>query len=521
MAYAPAMAHTPLRRLAVLGGCGVLAMSFQAPAHADPTFTHISTPSGRTTLLDDGGSPTFAISGTASPDVTTVDIVCVRGPSGSTDSTVVASAVPVAGGGFSTVSPVPDLSGSSPVCRLKALPSGILPDDDTTSFSGPILNIDIVKRTSDGTNTLDFRLTAGSGNGEISVASAGKCGDSSMGTLADDLSVTRDSEGCVGDLGGTAGSVRVDGHPALLPPEVLAFTNGTSPLSLSFRTRKDGQLTWTESAPLLRCSGTDTYPPSSPGACGSLLGTGVSFHRVGTFDRGGHQVRLRDTFTSSDSAKHRLRLVYGVESTPPPTGALGFAFPGRSGGFHGSMTGQVVTGLPKKAATVLVRSDRFTAEGDPSAGTRAITWSRPPDRLAFSADDATVFGLQYALAVPKNGTAALGLTDSQATLTSTARALGSRAADDMMPAPRITSPARGAVITGKRTKVTGVVRAGANGLPVSVTVNGHRATLKPTGASRATYHVVFDESLGKHTLTAVARDAGGNRRSTSITVRNK
>jgi hypothetical protein len=515
------MAHTRLRRVAALGGSGVLAMSFQAPAHADPTFTHVTTPSGRTTLLVDGGSPTFAISGTASSDVTTVDLVCVRGPSGATDSTVVATAVPVAGGAFSTVAPVPDPSGSSPVCRLKALPSGVLPDDDTTSFSGPILDIDVVKRTSDGTNTLDFRLTAGSGNGEISVASAGKCGDSSIGTLAADLSVTRDSDGCVGDLGGTAGSVRVDGHPALLPPEVLAFTNGTSPLSLSFHTRKSGQLTWTESAPLFRCSGTDTYPPSSPGACGSLVGTGVTFRRVGTYDRGGHQVRLRDAFTSSDSAKHRLRLVYGVESTPPPTGALGFAFPGHSGGFHGSTTGQVVTGLPKKAATVLVRSDRFAAEGDPSAGTRAITWSRPPSRLAFAADDATVFGMQYSLTVPKNGVVALGFTDSQATLTSTARALGSGAAADMMPTPRITSPGKGAVITGKRTKVTGVVRAGANGLPVSVTVNGHPAALKPSGAGRATFRVVFDESLGKHTLTARARDAGGNVRSTSITVRNK
>jgi hypothetical protein len=32
---------------------------------------------------------------------------------------------------------------------------------------------------------------------------------------------------------------------------------------------------------------------------------------------------------------------------------------------------------------------------------------------------------------------------------------------------------------------------------------------------------VFDEPPGKHRLTAVARDAGGNQRSTSITVRNK
>jgi hypothetical protein len=56
---------------------------------------------------------------------------------------------------------------------------------------------------------------------------------------------------------------------------------------------------------------------------------------------------------------------------------------------------------------------------------------------------------------------------------------------------------------------------------VSVKVNGHVATLTARSATRATYRVVFDESLGQHTLTAVARDAGGNRRSISIKVRNQ
>jgi hypothetical protein len=520
------MALQTAGRLVALACAGSLALALYVPADAAAgTFTHISTPSGRTTVLLGRGTPQMTVSGSTSSDVTTVDVVCLRGEF-PVDVTTVASSVSVTGGAFTVTAPVPNIGGSGPICRLRALPQGVSPDDPVTMFAGPLLNIDTVKRTTDGTHTLDFRLTAGTGDGQMTAASAGKCGDSSMGAVPPDLAAPVDSEGCVASLGpgaavGTAGSLRVDGHLALLPYSVLAYTNGTSALHTSFHVAKSGRLTWTESAKLVRCEGTDTYPPPSPGQCGNLLSTGVTFKRKGTFESSGQQVRLRDAFTSNDGRQHRVHAIYGMESTAPDTGALGFAFPGRPGGFHGSSTGQVVTGLPKKAATILVRSDRFAAEGDPQASTRAITWSRTPSRLGFSADDATVFGLRYSLPVHKSGATRLGFTDSHATLTSAATRLGRGAVAAMMPNPSIASPAKKAVLTGKKTVVKGVVRAGVNGLPVSVMVNGHPATITPTSAGRATYKVVFDESLGKHTLTARARDAGGNTRKTSITVRNK
>ncbi len=339
-----------------------------------------------------------------------------------------------------------------------------------------------------------------------------------------DLANPLDFRACVANLGpgaaaGGTGSLRVDGHLALLPYSVFAYGDATVPLHLTVHTRRNGTVTWTEKAPLVRCRDTDSYPPPS-GQCDSVVATGVTFTRVGTFDSGGHQTRLRDSFASADGKTHRVRTVYGMEWTAPQTGALGFAFPGRPGGFRASSPGQVVTGLPKQASTFLVRSDRFADEGDPLVSTRAVTWSRTPSSLRF-ASDPTVFGLTYALTVPKHGAVRLGFTDSNATTTRSAKSLGARAAADMMPAPWITSPATGAVVTGKKTVVKGTVRAGANGLPVSVTVNGHAATLTARSATRATYRVVFRESLGKHTLTAVARDAGGTRRSTSIKVRNQ
>ena len=141
--------------------------------------------------------------------------------------------------------------------------------------------------------------------------------------------------------------------------------------------------------------------------------------------------------------------------------------------------------------------------------------------MQFSSDDADVFGMTYGLNVPRHGAVSLGFTVSQAVLTSDATALGNRAAAAMMPSPRITSPARGAVVSGHRIVVKVTVSAGANGLPVTVAVNRQQAVLMSSSASRATYKAVLDEPFGQHRLTAVARDAGRNKRSTSITVRNK
>jgi hypothetical protein len=521
VAYAPAMAHTPTRRVAALGGSAVLALTLQAPASAGDTSTHITTPSGPTTVLVDGTTPDLSIAGTASAAIAEVDIYCTRGTDVPQDSKLIAAGVPTSNGSFSTTAPLPALGSAGPVCRLQALPASMPPDAGaTTAYTGPVLQVDTVTRTSVGPDTVDFALTAGNRGGQMSADSASHCGDASLAPLLPGLGAARGAAGCVGSLGGTSGSLRVDGHPGLLPAAVSAFTNGLSVLSASFHATRTGRLTWTESAPVKRCTDTDAYPPPSRTACGAVVSTGVRYQRQGTLDVSG-QVRLRDSFVSADGHRHQLRVSYGMESTPASTGSLGFAFPGRAGGFHGSQTGQVVSGLPARAATILVRSDRFSSEGDPQAATRAITYSRRPATLAFSDADATVFAMRYLLTVPKNATTRLGFTDSVAIRTTTARALGRRAAEAMMPSPRITQPVAGAVLAGTKTVVKGVARAGTNGLPVSVMVNGHRATLTAVSAARARFRAVFDEPLGKHVVTAVARDAGGNRRSTSITVRNK
>ncbi|HEX3931729.1 MAG TPA: hypothetical protein VHW64_13570 [Nocardioides sp.] len=518
------MAHSTARRLVALAGGGAMALMLQVPAHgANPDFTKITSPTNGATFLDRGGSPTFQLAGRTSVGVSFVDLYCFSGPQGNVTATPVATNVTVTNKAFSTTVPVPDAGGASPVCRLRAIPFHDPVEGDVSMFSGPVLHLDRVERLTQGSSTFDFDLAGGSGTGSFEVHSAASCGDAAMGTVADNLAVRSELGGCVANLGASdvAGSpLRVDGHTALLPYATLSLASSTS-LRLHIHAARSGRVTWTESAPLVRCSGSDAFPPPSAGQCGSVVATGVTFTRSGTFTANGQQVRLQDSFASTDGRQHRVRTTYSMGFVAPPTGGLGFAFPGRGAGFHGSTKGQPVTGLPKRAGTVLVRSDRFAVEGDPQASTRAVTWSRPPTHVAFSTTDASLFGASYSLKVHKHGSATLGFTDSLGERTSTAKRLGRAAVSSVMSFPRITSPKKGAVVDGRKTVVKGILRAGVNGLPASVRVEGQPATITASGASRATFKVVLHEPPGKHTLTAVATDAGGNKRSTSVTVRNK
>jgi hypothetical protein len=249
----------------------------------------------------------------------------------------------------------------------------------------------------------------------------------------------------------------------------------------------------------------------------------VSLRRIGTYGAAdGHQVQLDDAFISTDGKKHKVRVSYQSAYAVPPAGEAGLRIPGHGASFTTPAAGATVSGLPKGAASLLVRSNKYADEGDQRASTLALTWSRTVSSVAFDAADETVFGIPFAggVTVPKNGVGHLRLVLSQSVLTSRARALATAAEQSMVAAPHVTSPTAG-VVKGRSTTVKGVVKAGANGLPTSVTVNGHAAKLKPTtSGSKATFSVTFTESLGRHTLKVVAEDLSGNTRTTKVAVRN-
>lgn len=532
-----------LRRMhaLVVAGLGAgLAVAAAIPAGAVPgpgTWTKITTPSGAATSVraTDGG--TFSVKGQTSLDVTAVDIVCIRQPRGAApQSYTFASAVPVSSGNFSgtaTYATNPILAG--PTCRLRAVPSGTPTTDPNTylgSYAGPILHTDYLTQFQDGSVTYGYLLTGGDGDGALGFEDAARCGTLLLATEpATTTTVAANMPGCAFAVPGlnqaqTDSAITVSGHPAYLPGTVHAYLNGSlglglpqSPLAVHMKIAGNGDITITESGPLVRCSAADTFPPT-PTSCPALVPAGVNFERVSTFFRDGHQVQVRDVFGSADSQAHTVKLEYLFHFVAPATGALGFSFPGHGSAFHAPALGAKISGLPAKAGTVLVRSDLDASSDDALADTRGLTWSQPPAKISFDGTTPGSFVMPYRLTVHASGETFLGFADSEGVLTSDVTKLASAAAGAMVAKPIISSPHNGATVHGRTTKVKGKVDAGANGLPTKVTVNGHKARLGATSLVHGAWSVKFSEAPGTHTLTVVATDRAGNTASSSVKIRN-
>ena len=502
------------------------------------TFTRITTPSGATTTVQFKPAPkttTLTVSGEASADVTAVDIVCIYVPAAGPSSTALASDVPVTGGVFSSVVTVPGVTAN---CRLRAVPAGVdTATDYLGSYAGPILYLWAVIPARDGSTTVGYQGIAGRGDGLAAAEDAAACGPALMATVAPPtMAVLGLSEqACTVALPGTdltsstptASTIKVGGHNAYLPGAIRSYLRGSLLLTLtqpslttSTSRASNGDLTITESAALWRCSADDAYPPTSA-SCPSLIQTGVTFRRVTDLIRGSHQIRVRDTFTSSDAHAHSVSLRYQSQAEAVDTGAPGFRFPGRTH-FATAAPDQTITGLGTKAATVLIRSDIRSFEGEQAANTRALTWSRAPSKIQFShTSPADLFAMPYALSVPGGGAVHLGFALSEASLTAQVQPLASLAIGDMMNAPTITSPVNHARLHGHSITVKGVVTRGANGLPTSVSVDGHAARLTVVTDARARYKVRFRLPFGTHKISARATDSAHNARVRSIHVKNR
>jgi hypothetical protein len=517
---------TTRSKLLATAATGLVALGLAAwvPAYAVPgpgSWTRVTTPAEHTAFLSRSGHEgQLTIKGKTSADVNSVNVYCLSGAGASADATTVATSVPSSSGVFSTTVPVPS-EVDLPQCRLRALPTGVNPhDSNLASYAGPVIELDWWKNLA-GTDT--FQLNASSGSGMLIAQGIGTCSSVFLGTVLPDLSVPGGSDGCVLNLSGAGthhSGIRVDGHESYTTS--FARSRGLTPPRLSVHSlhlwRGTG-VRWTETMPVDRCKSHDTFPPSA-GTCPTLVPSGIEIRQVSTYAPGGHRVSIRTELRATDAKRHVVRLDYGEFVSALPSGEPGFRLPGRTG-FRSPALDVTVTRLGRGSGTILSRDDRFSTEGDPAAATRALSWSRTPDSVRFGDGVTTSFDLSYRLVVPKGGSTHLGFADGDSALTRDALALARQSEADMMPAPRITSPAAGAVVHGRSTTVEGVVRAGANGLPTSVKVNGHAASLKPNKArSKAAFAVTFSESLGRHTLTAVARDAGGNVRSSSIRIRN-
>jgi hypothetical protein len=186
----------------------------------------------------------------------------------------------------------------------------------------------------------------------LQAQSTGLCGDSLLASVNDDLSTSGAMHSCVAalpadDLAKTASTIKVDGHDAFLPSGVFRYSLGlTEPLVTSVRVRASGDVSWTESATLLRCKKSDSFPPSQP-TCGGLASTGVGFARTTTYLRDGHQTRIRDSYTSTDGTSHAVDLRYLASFVGTGPGAVGYRFPGRGAVFEKSSKAEA--GVPTRS----------------------------------------------------------------------------------------------------------------------------------------------------------------------------
>lgn len=502
------------------------------------SWTKITSPGDATYRFHyvDGGANTFTVTGKASADLTAVDVVCIATypyDSGSNVSQL-ATDVPVTAGSFSTVAHFQSLA---PNCRLRAIPSGSGDSGYLASYAGPVLFIDGIERTRDASNTPYGYLAVAEGpNG---LAQFNDAGDTGIYAIASADSAAN-AIGVVGNLANfalryenvdpsgspTASALRVDGHNAYLPSGVATLLIGRQGLSVtqpalrvSLSTAPNGDATVTEVAPLVRCSGDNTYPPTAD-SCPQLVPTGVTFRRVSHFFRGDHQVRVRDSYVDTDGVRHTVAAQYIAAVQPKPSGAPGYMFPGHGSTFRGSEPGQTLKAFGTGARSVLERSDMYASADDPTADTSAITWSRPPSEVLFDPSRSYVYGMDYTVRVPAHGTGYLGFAVSERLATADVKPLAKLAERDMMAAPKITSPKNGSTVHGTKTTVTGLLTLGANGLPNSVKVNGHAAKITVKNARSATFSATFTEALGKHLIKVVATDTGGNVRTATIRVTN-
>jgi hypothetical protein len=530
----------PRAALMVAGVVGLAAVAFTSAASAVPppslgpgSYTTITSPSAASLrlALNPTGPTQLTVSGVTSSDVNSVDIDCIStNAAGSPVVSVAASSVPVVTDTFSTKA---SMSKSQlAACRLRAVPSSYSLTNYLSAFAGPVIFPYLVSPSISSTTTYGVTISDSEGAGVVSEGDAGTCATQMLTVTQPNEQTLANALNCAFGLPGqndhpsaaTASTIVVDGNNAYLPAAVHSYLIGSlglpvTPSAITYTSQhhSNGDLTVTETAPLERCTVGNSYPPTST-SCPGLTNAGVKLVRTAMIFRAGDQLRIRDSFVSTDGKAHTVATTYLTQLTAPPLGGLGVSFPKHSASFARPAPNQKVTGFGTGAATMLARSDIYAAADDPDADTIGLTWSRTPSSVHFSATTNDQFRLAYSLKIPARGAARIGFAASQSQTTSQVRTLGAEAVADMMAVPAISTPKSGAKLSSHSVTVKGTVGLGANGLPSAVLVDAHAAKIT-AGSSSVAYVAHITLSAGRHTITVVARDAAGNTSSRRVTVK--
>jgi hypothetical protein len=214
----------------------------------------------------------------------------------------------------------------------------------------------------------------------------------------------------------------------------------------------------------------------------------------------------------------------GIRKSPLSLGISGQA----SGGWYvlGSVSVAAAGGLGVSAPTLSITSP---TSGSTVSGSVTIsateTDSSTVNSVAFSIDGTTIatsttapYSCTWNTASVSNGSHAITavLEDSAGNAANASAAVTVNNADTTPPTVSITSPANGATVSGT-TAVKATASDSAGVASVAFSVDG---TVKST-ATTAPYSyswVTTDVANGSHTVTATAKDTGGNTASSSVTV---
>lgn len=368
-------------------------------AQAAITGSQITTPTDPSFLIADetGSAATFAISGTTSGGTTTskIDIRCYHGGT----STAVATNVALgSNGSFSipsaNLNKIVDLT-----CRLRAVPAGATPSN-LTPYSGPLVGVgerdsSTVGGGPNNGKLYDYYLYAPQQTAAFDYESLGTCGVNDGYLLDATYALTTTTFYCnAGLLGGespkpTRSELQIDGANAYAPSQAQSINPNAAGLpALTYSYSVDahtGDFVVHESDPIVECASA-TYPPT-PTGCNTFVTAGVTDNRTITQDHDGHLSTITDLFTSTDSHRHSLDLLW--DNSQHFWGGFGsstqveFEFPGQSS-FAAHVAGDAVSLPATSPGTILVRM-HDAADGDPATGQAAIVYDRPAAGAAFPA----------------------------------------------------------------------------------------------------------------------------------------
>ncbi len=517
------MPHLCLARAAV---CALATLALSAiaasPSSAAVASSTITTPSDPSYLQEDGQTPApITVSGTAIDDGGggAVDLRCYTGES----SELFASEVPVSysgqEGAFST-SFIPNGINLEQTCVLRAVPAGEEPSS-LSSFAGPRVALSYFEdsEVTEGPNAgdiQDFFISDSQldGVGDYRSLTGGGMYDASpldsSFVSGGDLFYANDTYNALSGAGVSGSSIQVNGIDAYGPASASGLFTGSSSLPgfqpLTVMHSYDpasGDLTVHETEPLLECAPEPAVYPPTESSCASFVGAGVSVTRAIHQDQQGRQSTLTDTYSSTDGRDHRLHL----ESIEDASDAdAGYDFPWVDGETYKPRTaGETVSPPTQGPLTVFVNYKNSEADGDPQGAQGAITFSGLPDDFAFAPSGLageTHFTATFTRTISPTAPVTLTQVFSWSSTSSQARTLAATAQSAQSPTVTITSPAGEATLTTSPAHITGIVTAGGNGLPETVTVQGEQVKLAPDGSFSAEVPLL----TGANTITATATD---------------